>query len=118
MTYYVTGRVLVERHKPETDAEEGDLEVLETEAMSTAIFSDPKMDLEESVYSEDDVPKEPGVYAIVYAARMNFYQTFEGDWDASADVEWFKVHQLNDNEAKAVTTYEVGLSPEDPTPDF
>lgn len=102
MSYYVLGRLFVERFPADDGEDIGDYEILESTATSDAPMSEPETDITDIVFDDADVPKEPGVYALMYVAVLNYRQDYFGEWDVDVEVEWLRVTQLTDEEKKAI----------------
>lgn len=103
MSYYIIGKLFVERFEPEVNEECGDYEILDAVATSSSpLVMDTVMDLEESIFDQSDVPADPGIYAVMYAALLTFKQDYWGEWDIDVDVEWQKVKLLSEEETKFI----------------
>lgn len=102
MVYYISGCAYVERHAPEEGELVGTYEVLERYAVSTAPLADAEEDFDSLLMYEDDIPKEPGVYAVMYTAALRPYQDYFGDYDVDVDIEFVKTVQLDKQEVKYV----------------
>ena len=95
--YYIVGVAYVERYAPEEGQEVGEVEVFDTQAVGSIPNCDADMDFECSVYQDADVPKEPGAYALSYAAHLYFSKDYWGEVDCDATIEWFKVEPLSES---------------------
>ena len=94
--YYITGVAFVERYKPDEGKEVGEIEVFDMRAVASIPCCDEREDFECCVYNEEDVPKEPGAYALIYAAYLHFRTDWWGEVDAKAEIMWFKIDALNE----------------------
>lgn len=104
MSYTIVGTAYVHRYK--IDEESGhdrwyhetlDLQV-SVDAPLAAGQLDEDFHWTVAGYDWDDLPDKEGYYAVQYAATLNFYQSWEGEWDCSADVHWSKISELTPEE--------------------
>jgi hypothetical protein len=102
MAYHIIGRIYAERWAPEGTEEVGDFEVLDIHALSDTPYCEAEEDLRWSIFSDTDIPKEPGVYVLMYVASLHPYQDYWGEHDVDIEIEWQKVKRLNEKQAKAV----------------
>jgi hypothetical protein len=92
--YSFVGRIIVERRSDDT-------EILEREILTTwpTLDSDCEDDLEYSIFDEQDVPSELGVYVILYAGQVMFRVDCDGEVDISEiDAKVTFIHQMINKE--------------------
>jgi hypothetical protein len=102
MTYYVVGRLFVERSEPDEGEDVGGYEILDSMGACSYPECDSTMELNETVFCDSDLPKEPGVYALMYGARVIPYQTYEGEHDVDVEIEWTKAIKLKEEAARTI----------------
>lgn len=102
-SYYVMGRAFVERREPEQDSiDPGEYEVLWRDATASSPFVEETMEFDDTIFDDSDIPAEPGMYAIMYCARLTGKQDYWGEWDVDVEMEWMKVVRQSDEEAAAI----------------
>lgn len=104
MSYQVLGTLIVGRYAGEDRAE-----MLDYNATSPFFFVEANEDLINEFYHlEDEVPKEPGIYALSVVLEYTPYETWEGEHDVDSEVIWMKVRKFNEKEEAAFRQYELG----------
>ena len=81
--YRICGRVIVER---KDDGKE--YEILSANASTDYALweGDEHDDLQTLIFSEKDVPSEPGLYILMYGAKIAFTQDYFGEWDVADEI--------------------------------
>ncbi|TFH08562.1 MAG: hypothetical protein E4H14_06205 [Candidatus Thorarchaeota archaeon] len=97
--YFVIGQMYVERLEP-TEGKNDDHEVLEHFQSASTFYADSETDVDQYFIIDRFLPKEPGVYSITYAARLDFTKDYYGEVDVDIDIEWSNVERLTDKEAR------------------
>jgi len=99
MSYQVLGVVIAERF------DTGDIEFLDCNGLSPQFFmmgwAHEAIQNLEYDFIRDDIPQEPGIYALSYVLNFSSYQTYDGEYDEDVDVLWQKIRKFNDDETKA-----------------
>lgn len=94
--YTVMGQVIVERK------DDDDIEVLEQYSFSDKlVYTESDEDLMLSVYNEEDVPRDPGLYVLMYVATLTWFKDYFGEVDVSVEPMWHKVSIVSDRDAAA-----------------
>lgn len=94
--YTVMGQVIVERK------DDDDIEVLEQYSFSDKlVYTESDEDLMLSVYNEEDVPRDPGLYVLMYVATLTWFKDYFGEVDVSVEPMWHKVSIVSDRDATA-----------------
>lgn len=100
-TYYVVGRIVAERFAVEKDEKEGDIEVHEVQGLSDVLELDEAEEVRCSMYDKADVPKEPGLYILLYAGSFYTHRDYWGEYDVNVEIDWVKVRAITDEKKVA-----------------
>lgn len=101
--YYVVGRVAAERFAAGENQKEGDIEVHNVQGLSDVLELDEAEEVRCLMYDEADVPKEPGLYILLYAGTFYPYQDYWGEYDVNVEIDWVKVRAITDEKKMAET---------------
>lgn len=99
-TYHIVARFFVERLAPEGEEAVGTYEIHEEDVLSSSLYCDSDLDIDNALLIDEDLPKEVGVYVLLYALVVTYSQDYYGEVDVDFDVEWSKVERLSYKEAQ------------------